>query len=189
MSEASEEVTSAEDAEKPVDEWAELDKLRGRKWAAEVLRRRRVLYDVYAASKKLADETKLAAASDLKNLRSFEAKLKPRMKNRRPLLLRQFHGLIQTLDGEIRIHTVRKVIDYQGVDMEKLLEELESSPRGRKAVIVKKSVGKDELKQLSMRYLHSLAPLKLWIGQMRYVSIKSTGEEDATNLVRERRKR
>jgi len=171
------------------DEWTEVDRLRGKKWAAEVLHRRRLLVEKLAESQKVAAAAKVAVTQDSENLKAFDEKLMPRMKNRRPLLLRRFHGLIRTPDGEIRIFNKKKVLDMEDADSAKLLEVLDSTPAGRKAVRIKKELDKEALKQLSERFIRSLEPLKVSVGQMFYVSIKSAGERTATNVVRERRKK
>lgn len=175
--------------EQPDDEWVEIDKLRGKLWAVAVLKRRKELFDKLVDSRAEAAIVRRYVARDTANLKAFEEKLRPRMKNRRPRLLRRFRGLIKTDDGEIRIFSRNKVLDLDDVTDEELVEALDVTRMGRTAVRIKKEPDKEVLKHLSPRFLRTLAPIKVWVGQMRYVSIKTVGEKDAVNLVRERRKK
>ena len=171
-----------------IEKWAEVDKLRGKKWATEVLRRRRILVDRLAYSKGVEANVKKMVDRDKLALTLFDEQLQPRMERRRPLLLRSFRAVIRTPDGEIRIFNKKKVLDMEGVDNDELVEELERNPSTRGAVRIKKEPDKEAIKQLSSRSLRRIAPFGVWVGQMFYVSIKSTGGT-AVNLVRERRKK
>lgn len=171
-----------------IDDWAELDKLRGKKWAAEVLLRRRLLAEKLIESQEVALAAKVVAAQNGENLRAFDEMLTPRMKNRRRLLLKRFRAVIRTSDGEIRIFNKKRVLDLEGIDNAELVKVMESTPATRKGIRIKKEPDKEVIKQLSPHLLRKLEPL-VWVGQMLYVSIKSTGEKAATNVVRQRRKK
>jgi hypothetical protein len=172
-----------------IEKWKDVDKLRGKKWVAEVLRRRRILANRVAYSKNIEASVKKMVDRDKLALELFDEQLQSRMSRRRPLLLRRFHSVIKTPDGEIRIFNKKKVLDMEGADNDEVVAALESLPSTRVAVRIKKEPDKEALKQLSSRQLRRLASKKVWVGQMLYVSIKSAGERAAKNLVRERRKK
>lgn len=170
----------------PVD-WEVLDKLRGKKWAEEVMRQRRLLAERSARSEAALKQAKEVLDRDKGNLKQFDDMLRPRVKRRRQQLRRLFGSLVKTPDGEMRFFSVKNVLDIADKRIPELIEAIEQDREGRKAVEVKKTLSREAFKRLSPRYLKTLADRGVTVGRMFYVSIKSTGEDDATNLLRERR--
>lgn len=173
--------------ESPAIDWSEIDRLRGVKWVAAVLRERRLLTtQLNAAERKLA-AAKLVAGKKRAALSEFDEMLRPRMRRRRRLLMRRFGGHARTEDGEISIRTANKVLDVDPSRMRELVAELLRRRGGRKVLRIKYELDKEALKQMSPDFLRSLVPFGVRVGQMSYVSIKSIGDKGATNLVRRRR--
>ena len=109
-----------------------------------------------------------------------------RMEHRRRWLLRFFGARITTDDGQITIKDVKKVLDHDSHRDKEVLAELKRR-HVRKAIRIEEKPDYEALKQMSPSFIHSLAHLGVSFGQMFYMSIKSTGEKDATNIVKRRR--
>jgi hypothetical protein len=174
------------EGDETVDEWAELDKLRGEKWPREVLRRRRELVDRAARSKALVEDVSQIAKRDRLKLARFDEQLRPRMMRRRARLRSLFGATYKTEDGQITFNDVRKVLDYDKNREKEILEELKRR-HVRKAIRIVEEIDDDALKSMSPRFIRSLASFGVTVGRMFYVGVKSTGEKNSTNLLRFRR--
>lgn len=172
--------------ETPAVDWAALDKLPSGTWAPEVLRVRRELVEQFDTSQAAVAAVQAVATRDKRALAEFDAQLRPRIERRRKRLQRLFGGRIVTEDGQISIFSKTKVLDYDTKRAKELLAELKQR-RVRKAIRTREEPDYEALKQMSPSFLRTLGHVGVTIGQMFYVSIKSTGEKEATNLLRKRR--
>lgn len=168
------------------DEWADLDRLRGLKWPEEVLRRRKILVQRLEKSKQEASGPLRQLALDKKKLAEFDEQLRPRMSRRRTRLRRLFGTHFTTDDGQITITETKKVLDYDKKRSKEILAELQQR-HVRKAIRTVESIDDDALKSMSSSFLRSLRHLGVTVEKMYYVGIKTSGEKESTNILRERR--
>lgn len=170
----------------PAVDWSVIDPLSSRNWVEAVLRVRRGFVDRVAKSKAKVDKAQAKLNRDKQALQEFDEALSPRMWRRRRQLLRTLGSHISTDDGQIAMRDDKNVLDHDPKREKELTAELEQR-RARRLIIYTPKPSYKALGQMSPTFIRSLGHLGLTIGQMFYVSIKSTGEKDPTNIVRHRR--